>query len=174
MEWFHKGGPIMYPIFLCSILSLAIFIERLSLLINRKKVLSDFKTKLESITNGTKSDVKDIKELIEILIESYVKKLSKGIGTLSLIAKISTLLGLLGTVLGMVEVFKNVSEGKLGDPSALAGGIWVALLTTVFGLSVAIPTVFMHGVLSSIIARREEELIQMGEETLRGYVENKV
>ena len=66
----------------------------------------------------------------------------------------------------MVEVFKEVSEGKLGDPEALAGGIWVALITTVFGLSVAIPAVFMHGFLSSLVSRREEELLKIGEEVL--------
>lgn len=174
MEWFSKGGPLMYPIFLCSIFSLTIFLERLILLINRKKILSAFKAKLEDIIRETKADVRTLREMIEMLIEIHVKRLSKGVSALSLIARISTLLGLLGTVLGMVEVFKSVSEGKLGDPGALAGGIWVALLTTVFGLSVAIPTVFMHGLLLSIISRREEELIQAGEEVLTRYVEDKI
>ncbi|MCD6364061.1 MAG: MotA/TolQ/ExbB proton channel family protein [Synergistetes bacterium] len=162
LEWFEKGGPLMYPIFICSILSLAIFLERLFYLLKRRQIIERFRRKIE----GLSGDIKELREILMVLVEGEAMRLSKGLGALSLIARVSTLLGLLGTVLGMVEVFKEVSEGKLGDPEALAGGIWVALITTVFGLSVAIPAVFMHGFLSSLVSRREEELLKIGEEVL--------
>lgn len=63
---------------------------------------------------------------------------------LKLCAAIGPLLGLLGTVLGMVEVFSNLSQSSMPDPTALAGGIWEALLTTVMGLSLAIPSLMVH------------------------------
>ena len=63
---------------------------------------------------------------------------------LKLCAAIGPLLGLLGTVLGMVDVFANLSERSMPDPSMLAGGIWEALLTTVMGLTLAIPALIVH------------------------------
>ncbi|MCS7233650.1 MAG: MotA/TolQ/ExbB proton channel family protein [Synergistetes bacterium] len=172
MEWFNKGGLLMYPILLCSIFAFAIFLERFFLLINKKKTIGAFKKELESLVKEKPFNVKELKEILDILIEVEVKRLSRGIGALALIARVSTLLGLLGTVLGMIEVFKKIAEGKLGDPEALASGIWVALLTTVFGLSVAIPSVFMHGILSSLVSRKEEEFTKLGEEILKDYPKN--
>ncbi|MDK2872001.1 MAG: biopolymer transport protein ExbB [bacterium] len=168
MDWLKKGGPLMYPILICSIFALAIFVERLIALMNKDSIYSNFRAYLHSIIEETRADLKGFREIFELAIDLEVRKLSKGLGTLSLIAKISTLLGLLGTVLGMVEVFKKVSEGKLGDPAALAGGIWVALLTTVFGLSVAIPATLMHSILSSIVSKIEERLLKISEEVLKG------
>jgi len=170
MDWFKKGGPLMYPILLCSILALAIFLERLFVLMNKREIYSNFRNYLATLIQETQSNFRDIKELFEIAMDLEIRRLSKGINVLSLIARVSTLLGLLGTVLGMVDVFRKIAEGRLGDPSALAGGIWVALLTTVFGLSVAIPVTFMHGLLLSIISKREEELIRIGEEVLKKHV----
>jgi len=164
----------MYPILGCSIFSLAIFLERLFYILKGKKgVLLDFQRRVDELLNNPNLEVKGLKDAIDMLIEGKTVSLSRGIGALSLIARVSTLLGLLGTVLGMVEVFRNVAAGKLGNPEALAGGIWVALLTTVFGLSVAIPTVFMHGLLSSMISRIEEEMLKLGEEVLIRYVKGK-
>ena len=84
----------------------------------------------------------------ELLINTLMQVQLRGIYTsmyfLKLCAAIGPLLGLLGTVLGMVDVFSTLSEKSMPDPSMLAGGIWEALLTTVMGLTLAIPALVVH------------------------------
>jgi len=85
----------------------------------------------------------------------HLDRLKNGMRTLEFIATVSPLMGLLGTVLGMIEAFQALQNaGSQVDPSILSGGIWVALLTTAVGLIVAIPAVFMLNVLE----RRMERL----------------
>lgn len=82
------------------------------------------------------------------LIYAHMQVKMRGVFTsmyfLKLCAAICPLLGLLGTVLGMVNVFSNLAEKAISDPTLLAGGIWQALLTTVMGLTVAIPCIIVH------------------------------
>ena len=84
----------------------------------------------------------------ELIINTLMQVKMKGIYSsmyfLKLCAAIGPLLGLLGTVLGMVDVFSNLSAQTMPDPSMLAGGIWEALLTTVMGLTLAIPALIVH------------------------------
>ena len=166
-----KGGIIMFPIFLCSIIALAIVIERA---IFFKKYIVDIdgflKPVLDLIKEGHADKVleqcqkspnplgriieaglgeKDIprwklEEKLTLAGQEEINSLEKNIRGLEVIATISPLMGLLGTVIGMVQAFNKVAEfeGQV-DPSLLAGGIWEALLTTAAGLSVAIPTVIM-------------------------------
>ena len=82
---------------------------------------------------------------IETLIHKKYLKSQKFLPTLEIIAQVSPLIGLLGTVIGMIDSFNEVElGGSLVDPSILAGGIWTALLTTAMGLIVAIPTLISH------------------------------
>ena len=77
--------------------------------------------------------------------EARFARLERGLGTLENIAQLAPLLGLFGTVLGMIEAFQALqSAGSQVDPSILAGGIWVALMTTAAGLAVAMPTSIIH------------------------------
>jgi biopolymer transport protein ExbB len=83
----------------------------------------------------------------------------KRLSVLASIAHLAPLLGLFGTVLGMIEVFRRLeSIGGRADVSLLSGGIWVALLTTAFGLLVAIPTLIAHHYFSSLVTGRSEDL----------------
>tara|TARA_B100000035_G_C20952052_1_gene532403 strand:+ start:239 stop:850 length:612 start_codon:yes stop_codon:yes gene_type:complete len=82
---------------------------------------------------------------IETLIHKKYLKSQKFLPTLEIIAQVSPLIGLLGTVIGMIDSFNELElGGSLVDPSILAGGIWTALLTTAMGLIVAIPTLISH------------------------------
>ena len=166
-----KGGPIMYPIILCSIIALAIVIERVFHLyranIDTKKFMDEIANKLrrnkimESIemcesTPGPIAHIlkagilkhdrpkEEIKETIEEAGLYEVPRLEKNLPVLSTIAHITPLLGLLGTVCGMVRCFQVIQEKSASlypvSPGDLAGGIWQALITTVVGLSIAIPT----------------------------------
>ena len=79
------------------------------------------------------------------LIEKEIEKSQKLMPTLEIIARVSPLIGLLGTVIGMIDSFNELElGGSLVDPSILAGGIWTALLTTAMGLIVAIPALISH------------------------------
>jgi biopolymer transport protein ExbB len=86
-----------------------------------------------------------IEEVISLKGASELNSLNKNLHILELIGRIAPLLGLLGTVLGMVVAFRQVASARGAvDPSLLAGGIWEALITTVAGLCVAIPAMVLH------------------------------
>jgi biopolymer transport protein ExbB len=166
-----KGGFIMIPILVCSIIALAIVIERLYFIRTTQKdpnkTLDRFKesligNRLSEEWSGQKDSDDSLKRMIgeglhlrdlpkwqmeERLSEvgqEEINKQNKFIRGLEVIASITPLMGLLGTVIGMVQAFNKVAEHKgIVDPSLLAGGIWEALLTTAAGLSVAIPTMVM-------------------------------
>ena len=164
-----KGGFIMIPILLCSIIALAIVIERLYFIRatqeDPNKTLDRFKKSLErnSFSEEWKKDSRDslkrmigeglrlkdlpkwkLEETLSEVGQEEINKQNKYIRGLEVIASITPLMGLLGTVIGMVQAFNKVAEHKgIVDPSLLAGGIWEALLTTAAGLSVAIPTMIL-------------------------------
>ena len=98
----------------------------------------------------------------ELIVESVVAKLDakldQHLPLLSSIITVAPILGLLGTVLGLMDVFNVISGGGLGDASMLSAGIAEALLTTVLGLIVAIPFIFAYQLLSSLIDKRQEQL----------------
>ncbi len=179
--WFEKGGIIMYLILFCSIAALAIFLERVWQLycarINTVKFMSEIGTTLRknmikeaidicSRTGGPVANIlkagilkhdrskQEIREAIQDAGVHEVPELEKNIGVLATIAHITPLLGLLGTVLGMVKAFQVIQE-KSGIVNAgdLAGGIWEALITTVAGLSIAIPTFVAYNYLVSRVDR---------------------
>jgi biopolymer transport protein ExbB len=179
---FLKGGPVMWPIFLCSIFALAIIIERLWYLrkirIDTRQFLNriidrmkrhQIKEALElcEVTKNPLSQVlkagilkydrgrQQIKEAIEDAALYEEPHLEKNMTALATIAHISPLLGLLGTVLGMVRSFQIIQAKSTAyapvSPGELAGGIWQALLTTVAGLLVAIPAFVAYNYLVSRI-----------------------
>ncbi|OGW74922.1 MAG: hypothetical protein A2Z72_00105 [Omnitrophica bacterium RBG_13_46_9] len=179
-EFIVKGGPIMGLIILCSIMAFAVFLERVwhlrSARIDTKKFMQEISNKLKAnrvmeamdmcnITKGPiarilKSGImrydrprQDIKEAIEDAGVHEVPLLEKNLGVLATIAHIAPLLGLLGTVVGMLRAFQVIEEKAMSmvpvNPGDLAGGIWEALITTVAGLSVAIPTYVAYNYLVS-------------------------
>ena len=177
---FLSGGPVMWPILLCSIFALAIIIEKFwhlnKIRIDTQKFLSDILDKVKrheikealQICDNTDSPIshilkagilkydrarEQIKEAIEDASLYEVPKLEKNLSTLATIAHISPLLGLLGTVTGMVRCFQTIQAKATSfhpvSPGDLAGGIWEALLTTVAGLIVAISTFVAYNYLVS-------------------------
>lgn len=165
------GGILMVPIGFCSILSLAIIIDRLWHLREKKVLPASFLQEVKMLLNQKKISEAlelcqktwqpvsrileagilkhrrsrdEIKEAIENTGKQEVVFLERYLDALATIASISPLLGLLGTVTGMIEVFQVISLQGVGDPNALAGGISEALITTAAGLLVAIPTLVFH------------------------------
>ncbi|MEL6504904.1 MAG: MotA/TolQ/ExbB proton channel family protein [Pseudomonadota bacterium] len=114
------------------------------------------------------ADKSSIEDKVATLATGQLHELQSGLRTLDSIAQIAPLLGLFGTVLGMIEAFQNLqSAGNAVDPSILAGGIWVALLTTAVGLAVAMP---VSMVVTWFESRIENE--RVGVETLVGELIN--
>jgi biopolymer transport protein ExbB len=169
-EMLVKGGPLMYPLILCSVIALAVFIERLWSLrraeINTGEFMEDIAETLRRnkimeaidkcnampgpIARVLKAGIlkydrprADIKEAIEDAALHEVPQLEKNLSVLATIAHITPLLGLLGTVTGMLKAFQVIEQKATAlvpvNPADLAGGIWEALIATVTGLAIAIP-----------------------------------
>ena len=170
-EFILSGGPFMWPLLACSVLIIAISIERLWFLQERlvsPKGLSnqlvnlfnkDLITKKQSLEISNLSSLgfllincikyKDLqRENLESKIEEkaievkYV--LERNLNMLGTIATISPLLGLLGTVVGMITAFAGLTESSGANPDLLAAGISQALITTAFGLLIAVPGLVLH------------------------------
>jgi len=188
-EWIQKGGPVMYPIVFCSVLSFTIFIERMYHLyrarIDTKKFMEDISDVLrrnrimEAIDMCEKTPGPigyilragilkhdrprlEIREAIDDAGANEIPRLEKNLNIMATIAHISPLLGLLGTVTGMVRAFQVIDAKATAfnpvNPGDLAGGIWEALLTTVAGLCVAIPAYVAYNYL---VSRVESIILDM-------------
>ena len=106
-----------------------------------------------------------MKESIEEVGHQVIHELERYLNTLGTIASITPLLGLLGTVIGMIKVFAAITTQGVGNPSVLAGGISEALITTAAGLSIAIPTLifyrFFRGRVDELVLKMEEEALKI-------------
>lgn len=170
-----EGGVVMIPLFITSIIGLAVFLERVWFL-RRKKIIKP-ETKL--IIDGIESrkdvekaiskigDPQDpLQKIMTVTLENYTRprdeikekiidqgrqesgKMEKGLVVLETVAGIAPLMGLLGTVLGMIEVFQVITEQGLGQTQNLSSGISQALITTVAGLTIAIPALIAYNYLN--------------------------
>lgn len=174
----HRGGPIMVPIIMCSMFALAITVERLYFFTSLRTDATKFFTQLSSLVRkrqwreaeafckategpvsrvalaGLRAHEKTVEEIESVMGEAAHEELPlvERHQWLSPLAQVSTLLGLLGTVAGMVAAFQIIQSKATStnpvSPADLAGGIWQALITTVAGLSVAIPTILAYNYLA--------------------------
>lgn len=140
-------GPLTYPLFVSLLISLIIMIERFSVLSYHS--LSNTLTKDSThLVSHHFSDKKDLREEVaSIWLHTQHVKLSNGIRLLNIITLLAPLLGLLGTVIGLIQVFDNLGthQGPI-DPSMLAEGLGIAMKTTAAGLCIAIPALLCaHG-----------------------------
>lgn len=191
IEIIRKAGIFVYPILLCSIVALSIFLQKMWLL-RTNKILPGFflerlylylsKNKfsealnLASLNNSSiariayvalqknGSSKEQIKESMEGAGRREALELGRYIEGLGAISNASTLLGLLGTISGMIKIFSVISENTIVDPASLAGGISEALYTTAFGLVVAIPAFIAY---KYLIGRSEEFVNELEDEGRR-------
>ena len=188
----QAGGWLMIPILLCSVFALAIISERFWTLQQKKvtpkqlvgQVWQWYKndsldeSHIEALTNSSplgrvlaaglvnrNHDREIMKESIEEVGRQVVHELERYLTTLGTIASITPLLGLLGTVIGMIKVFTAITAQGVGNPAILATGISEALITTAAGLSIAIPSVFFYryfrGKVNSLVLKMEEEALKI-------------
>ena len=181
----------MLPLVLCSVLAMAIVVERFWSLQKRKIVPPELVAQVWRLSRENKLDDlairrlkassplgcvlaaglanryhgRDVmKECIEESGRKVVHDLERYLNTLGTIATISPLLGLLGTVFGMIDIFASLMQHGAGDPSVLAGGISVALITTAAGLTVGIPSLIFHRHFERLV---DEYVVDMEAEALK-------
>ncbi|MBN1363256.1 MAG: MotA/TolQ/ExbB proton channel family protein [Syntrophaceae bacterium] len=171
-EFFLKGGILMWPILLCSVISITIILERVyrfyrarpkvpNILARTKRLLQEGKAdEALKFCEGVSGPIPHIlaigihirnrsleekEKLIARAGSRIIRQFDRNLRGLAIIGNITPLLGLLGTVTGMIKAFMKIQElGGRVDASVLAGGIWEALITTAFGLSIAIPTLVAY------------------------------
>lgn len=192
LDVIKAGGWLMLPIIACSVIALTIIVERF-LSLRHQRVLPNNLIKTLRVWGKTgkipdinldKLAIKSplgrivaaglanrehgreiVKESIEDTGRHVVHELERFLNSLGTIAAITPLLGLLGTVVGMIDVFTVISVEGTGEAEQLAGGISQALITTAAGLSVAIPSLLFYryfsGKVETLVVRMEEEAIRL-------------
>jgi len=181
LQWFNEGGIIMWILLTLSIVSWCFIFERLYVIVTESRAAVCIKKQLKESAYRQGEVLRIIGEnasaMAEVLrvacdnerekkeenvvltrtqLREETSKLQRGLTFLEIAASVSPLLGLLGTVLGMVEVFSVIAKIGVGDPTALSSGISKALNTTVFGLIVAIPSLAAF----SFYERKIENLVR--------------
>ncbi len=192
LELFKAGGWLMIPLFICSVISIGIIAERFWSLQKKRIAPGELVTQIwqwlqykqvdeqrikalqansplgqvlaaglinrNSSRDITKESIQDVGRHVTVAMERYLN-------TLGTIAAISPLIGLLGTVIGMIKVFAVITAEGVGNPETLAGGISEALITTATGLVVAIPSLifyrYFRGKISKLVVGMEEQAMQL-------------
>lgn len=194
VELIEAGGWLMWPILLCSVVALAIILERAWVLragrVVPRGLMNDVylryqegpvtKDYLDGLRRGSalgrilaagvanrQMSREVMKEAIEDEGRQVVHDLERYLNTLGMITSVTPLLGLLGTVIGMIEVFAAIVSAGVGNPAVLAGGISKALITTAAGLSIAIPALVFHrylnGKVDRLVLEMENQAIKLVE-----------
>jgi biopolymer transport protein ExbB len=192
IEIIRAGGWLMLPIILCSIIAVAITLERLWTLQRRRVLPKDLAMRVWEWARDRQLDEKHLavlsanspmgrvlaaglanrhrsrevlKEAVQDTGRHVVHELERYLNSLGTIAAVTPLLGLLGTVIGMVKVFTAITTAGVGNPGVLAGGISEALITTAAGLSVAIPALiayrYLRGQVDALVVDMEKEAMKL-------------
>lgn len=155
-DWFHQLGIMGWPLACCSVLTIAIFMERtvfhfMSILKRGKtyKILSEHLTEHQFLAKETRD------EMVGIMLMELHRSYFSGTRLLRIIGTISPILGLLGTILGIISAFKVIAiqTGPV-SPSMIADGLWEAMLTTAAGLMIALPALLLSHLFHNLAERQ--------------------
>jgi len=168
IHWFVKGGPVMWPLVVCSIMALAVIIERLLFWLKERKthdpqlihtllhltergLFDEASTSAQGshdavvriLVNGLSHHHFSLEGALEVAVNAELKRMKRYLGVLDTIITVAPLLGIFGTVTGILVAF-GALEGRIPDPKIVASGIAQAVITTIAGLAIAIPTVIAY------------------------------
>jgi biopolymer transport protein ExbB len=194
IDLFFKGGPLMYPLLLCSVISLAVIIEKGVIYLSSKTKRGIVDEAVDLLKRG---EVERVLERLSgmtgpvcaIITEAVqnrdsnrdalegrisqagsaeLKRLTGHLHYLELIGKVAPMIGLSGTVLGLARTFQTVAATRgFADANLLAGGIWEALITTVAGLFIAIPALIFYHLYDNGIRSLAHEMSMAGEDIIK-------
>ena len=167
-HWFVRGGPVMWPLLFCSVIALGVILERLLFWMQERRTQdTGLVHKLLHLTErglfdevaaaaqGTRDAVARIlvnglshhhfslEGALEVAVNAELKRMKRYLGVLDTIITVAPLLGIFGTVTGILVAF-GALEGRIPDPKVVASGIAQAVITTVAGLAIAIPTIVAY------------------------------
>lgn len=178
MDRVDQGGVVGYIILVLAAIGILLAVWRMVVLyLERARVMKQMQSEVADDNNvlgrvmavyrdNEKADTETLELHLGEAIAAEIPRLTRGIGWIKIISVVAPLLGLLGTVTGMIDVFETMSLFGTGDPKLMAGGISQALVTTVLGLVAAIPCVFLH----TLTNNRSRELILILEERATGIL----
>ncbi len=176
-ERINQGGFVGYLILLILLLGLTMsglrfkFLRDEKISIDSELSSGDLKSgsplyEINEIISDSSLDQEKLENKIEAVLSNVEPVYEKNLSTVKLLAAVAPLLGLLGTVIGMIETFQAITLFGTGDPKLMADGISQALVTTMLGLITAVPLLFMHNQLDT----RSREIIQIIEEQAIGRI----
>lgn len=179
IEYYHEGGEVGYLITVLLVVGLLIALERIIVL---SAVGAKMRAQLKNLNNPSTNnplgrilkvyhdnkdaDVENLELKLDEAILRETPKVDRGIGLIKLFAAVGPLMGLLGTVIGMILTFQQITLYGTGDPKLMAGSISLALVTTAQGLICALPLLFVH----SIVQARAKSVLQVLDEQAAGIV----
>lgn len=190
LDYLLRGGALMLPLLLCSVIAVAIVVERVVVLVRDRRQLNrrarGFLAPVHAgkMVAARRFLVRRGDFLSRMLRHSIFRapeldpeeprvRWSRRLGALSIVATVAPLIGLLGTVAGMIGAFQDLHSlseaGRTAGAGDLAGGIWAALITTAAGLIVAIPCYVAHGALAAAANRLIEHLEALHDTCHREY-----
>ena len=180
--WFVRGGPVMWPLLVCSIIALAAMLERAAFWVRERRTRDEkLVHKLLHLTerglldqaagaaagsrdavarvllNGLAHHHFSLEGALEVAVQAELRRMKRALGVLDTIITVAPLLGIFGTVTGILTAFSAL-EGRIPDPRTVSAGIAEAVITTVAGLAIAIPTVIAY---NYFCARVEEAAAQL-------------
>ncbi|MEE2022874.1 MULTISPECIES: MotA/TolQ/ExbB proton channel family protein [Alkalimonas] len=178
-EYYHQGKTVGYLITVLLVIGLLIAIERFVVL---TLVGGKIRTQLKNLSNPSDgnplgrilkvyhsnktADVENLELKLDEAILRETPKVERGIGMIKLFAAVAPLMGLLGTVIGMIMTFQTITLYGTGDPKLMAGDISLALVTTALGLIAALPLIFAH----SIVASKAKSVLHVLDEQSAGII----
>jgi biopolymer transport protein ExbB len=193
IEWFMKGGPVMWALLGCSIWGTAILIYNFFFLYSnsyphdlvldrvksqlqlsgKDKVLQEISSSpqlvwrvLRQAVSLSDNNDRDIQSQLETTIRNQTASIERNLSILSALITVSPILGLIGTVSGLIKIFGVMSGGHIGDAALLSGGISEALITTVFGMGISLPFLICYHYFTFKIDSFFSQLSQISNEVI--------
>jgi len=177
---FDRGGPVMWVLLGYSVIAVAIVLDRLlhfylmparrggdALAADAGRRLAPEDIIVREVRQATSEGVTDLERVASRIGSEQMVRMESGLRTLAWLGNTAPLLGLFGTITGMIKAFMVIeAAGGKVDAQALAGGIWEAMVTTGAGLAVAIPVLFLLHLLEGVVDRRAKSMQQVASQLI--------